>query len=274
MKQLIKADFRRVLRDKLLLVMGILAVVFSLFTSLIYGIFLSDLSVTGVPMVDGLVSGKGQFFASFQMGNNLGLIAPVLLAIVLCKDFSYGTVRNKIIAGKRRSAIFASLFVVCATVFIAVMLLHACLNLGLSLIFFGYQSTPFTWADLGYFLVSLLFELLVLLFVSALVSYLCATKKNVGLVIVLYVAVAFALVLVGTLMQMIVSILEVTGGNEQVIDILRFIDRINVGSAYAYIGTGTAYSLTDVLYLTVPPIAAIVGLLGLGLWKFKRRDLK
>ena len=274
MKSLLKADFKRVLKDKLLLVMGILAVAFAAFTPVLYAVMFSTMDMADDPMISSFISGKVQFFASFSMGNNLGLIAPVLLGIALCKDFSFGTVRNKIISGKSRSAIFLSLFVTCATVLIAVMLLHAFLTLGISLIFFDYQPTAFTVADFWYFLASLAFEILVLLWVAALLSYLCACMKNVGLVIVLYIAVAFALVIVGSVVQVALTILETSGGSETLTDVLYFFNRINVGNAASYIGMATSYTLEDVLYLTLPAGVGILGFLGLGLGIFNKKDLK
>ena len=276
MRSLLKADFRRIFRDKLLLVMGILAVVFAAITPLLYALIFSGTMEDGMAadMLSGLVSAKTQFFSSFSMGNNLGLIAPVLLAIALCKDFSFGTVRNKIIAGKSRSAIFMSLFVTCSVVLVSVMLLHAFITLGVSLIFFDYQATAFTLADFWYFLESLLFEILVLLFVSAMLSWLCAKAKNVGLVIVLYIAFVFILVLAGSIIQVVIAVMEASGGSQRTIDILRFIDRINVCNSAAYIGMGTGYNWKDVLYLTIPAITGILGFVGLGLWKFNKKDLK
>lgn len=271
---LLKADFRRIFKDKLLMVMGILAVVFALITPLLYVVISGGMGDVGEEIISGFITGKAQFFSSFSLGNNLGLIAPVLLAIALCKDFSFGTVRNKIIAGKSRSAIFLSLFVTCAVVLIAVMLLHAFLTLGISLIFFDYQPTEFTTADFWYFLESLAFEILVLLFIAAILSWLCASMKNVGLVIVLYIAVSFFLVMAGSITQVTLSVLETTGGKESLIDLLRFIDRINVGNAATYIGMGTEYALEDVLYLTIPPAVGILGFTGLGLWSFGKKDLK
>lgn len=274
MGELLRADIKRVLRDKLLMVMGILAVVFALITPLLYAALFSGGDILDDPMFSSLVSGKGLFFASFSLGNNLGLIAPVLLAIVLCKDFSFGTVRNKIIAGKRRSAIFLSLFLTCALVLICVILLNAFLSLGVSLLFFDYQPGPFLWADFWYFLESLAFELLVLLFVAAMLSWLCTCMKNVGVAIVLYVAFSFLLVMVGSIIQMIVSVLELTGTNQQLVDALLVIDRLNVGSAVNYIGRGTAYTTEDVLYLILSPLVGILGFLGLGLAGFCKKDLK
>ena len=274
MKGLLKADFKRVFKDKLLIVMAILAVVFALITPLLYALLFSGTDEMVSGMVSGLVSAKANFFSSFSVGNNLGLIAPVLLAIALCKDFSYGTVRNKIIAGKSRSAIFLSLFITCSVIFVAVMLLHAFVTLGVSLIFFDYQQGDFTVSDFWYFMESLALDILTLLFVAAMLSWLCACMKNVGLVIVLYIAISFVLVLAGSIMQMVAMVMETVGGNEKTISVLKFLDRINVGSAVTYIGTGTKYTLEDILYLTLPSTVGLLGFLGLGLWRFNRKDLK
>lgn len=274
MTELLRADLKRVLKDKLLMVMGILAVVFALITPLLYAAIFSTDGMLDDPMFASLVSAKSQFFQSFSMTNNLGLIAPVLLAIVLCKDFSFGTVRNKIIAGKRRSAIYLSLFGVCALVLTAVMLLSAFISLGVSLLFFDYQPTSFTFADFGYFMASLAFEVLVLLFMAALLSWLCACMRNVGTAIVLYVAITFILVLVGSIVQMVCGVLEISGNNPALVDTLMVIDRLNVGRAVAYIGAGTSYTWKDVLYLTLPPLAGILGFTGLGLIGFGKKDLK
>lgn len=274
MRELFRADLKRVLKDKLLIVMGILAVVFALITPLLYAAIFSMDGLIDDPLLASLVSAKSQFFQSFSMTNNLGLIAPVLLAIVLCKDFSFGTVRNKIIAGKSRTSIYLSLFAVCALVLSAVMLLSAFLSLGVSLIFFDYQPTPFTFADFGYFMASLGFQLLVLLFMAALLSLLCGCTKNVGAAIVLYVAITFLLVLVGSIVQAICAVLQLTGINPKLVDVLLVLDRLNVGRAVAYIGAGTSYTWEDVLYLLLPPLAGILGFTGFGLLRFRRKNLK
>ena len=256
--------------------MCILAVVFAAMTPLLYALMFSGIGMEDTSAITSLlsVSGKTQFFASFSISNNLGLIAPVLLAIVLCKDFSFGTVRNKIISGKSRISVYLSLFITCATVLITVMVIHAFLTLGISLIFFEYQSTPFTLSDFWYFIESLAFEILVLLWITALLSYLCTCMKNVGLVIVLYIAVSLVLVIAGSIVQVVLSVLEATDTNETLTNILSFIDRINVGTAVTYIGTGTKYAIKDVLYLTISPIVGILFFTGMGIWQFSNKDLK
>ena len=275
MRGLLKADFKRVFKDKLLLIMGILAVVFALITPLLYALLLSGESGEAMGILTGgYTQAKSQFFGSFAIGNNLGLIAPVLLAIALCKDFSYGTVRNKVISGKSRTQIFMSLFITCSVVFVGVMLLHGFVTLGVSLIFFDYQATAFTISDFWYFLESLALDILTLLFVSAMLSWLCACMKNVGLVIVLYIAISFILTLAGSIISIVLLFMQTTGGKESTISVLEFISKINVANAATYIGAGTEYTAKDLLYLILPSTVGVVGFLSLGLWKFNKKDLK
>lgn len=274
MKNLLRTDFKRIWKDKLLLVMGILAVVFALSTPLLYALLFSGLDMEDGGLLSSMLPAKNQFFASFSIGNNLGLLAPILLAIALCKDFSYGTVRNKIIAGNSRRSVFLSLFITCATILIGVILLHAFITLGVSLIFFPYQATPFTAGDFVYFLVSLGFDILMLLWVAALLSFLCVSMKNVGLVVVLYIAINFILVIVGSVVTVVIPILEQFDGNESLVNILHIVDRINVANAPAHIGMGRSYTLEDVLYLTIPATVGILGFIGLGIRCFNKKDLK
>ena len=98
--------------------------------------------------------------------------------------------------------------------------------------------------------------------------------KNVGLVIVLYLAIAMALVLAGSILQTIISVLQLSPGNEKLLSVLEFFNRINIGSASLYIGVGTSYSLKDVLYLVISPVVGIGFFLGYGLLKFNKKDLK
>ena len=274
MVELLKTDLKRVFKDKLLFVMGILAVVFALLTPLLYAVIFSVGNLSSEPMFASLMYSKGHFFEVFSMTSDMGLIVPVLLAIVLCKDFSHGTVRNKIIAGKHRSSIFLSMFITCALVLVSVIMLSAFLSLGISLIFFDYQATPFTMADFGYFMASLAFEVLVLLFMAALLSWLCACMKNVGIAIVLYVAFTFGLLIIGSIIQVCTGILQSAGGNDVLLDVLKVLDRINVGMSTMHIGVGNSYTLSDVLYLTLTPLTGILGFLGLGLLTFSKKDMK
>lgn len=274
MINLIKSDYKKFFHDKLFLVVCILAFVFAVTTPLLYLVVLKlagEMDPVTEQMLAGYTNAKGQFFGAFSFGNNLGIIAPLLIGIILYKDFSYGTIRNKIICGHSRTSIFLSLFIVCTTTLFGTLLAHALLTLGVSLPFFEYQSTPFTTADFWYLLESLFFEFLVYLFAATLVSWLCVTMKNLGMVIVMYIATFFGFSTIAGVFQMVAFIPNM---NKQLLDVIDFIQRINVFNSSATIGLGTKYELKDVCYYVITPLLYTSGILLHGIWKFNRKDLK
>ena len=109
MRELLITDLRRIIKDKLFLVACILGVVFAASTPLLYK-GLSLLIGVDNELIGSFANAKSIFFSSFVLGSNFGFVLPILLAIVLCKDFSHGTVRNKIICGKSRTKIFLAMF--------------------------------------------------------------------------------------------------------------------------------------------------------------------
>ncbi len=277
MIRLIKSDFKRIFCDKLFLVVCILAVVFAVIIPLLYVVIFGAMDAIDEmtkELLSGYITAKGQFFGAFSFGNNLGLIAPLLIGIILFKDFSFGTVRNKIISGHSRLSIFLSLFIVCFIALFGIVLAHALLTLAISLPFFDYQSTPFTLSDFWYFLESLLFQFLVYLFAAAFVSNLCVTKKNIGLVIVIYIAIVLGCTMIAGILQGVIMVISAEPKMEKVVEILDFFQRINVFNFSANIGLGSSYKVKDVCYYLITPIVFTLGLLGHGMLTFSRKDLK
>ena len=273
MSKLIRSDLSRVLRDKLFLVACIIGGAFAMFTPLLFKLIFAGLDAGFDGLTASYTSPKSLFFNAFSPGNNFGMIVPILLGIILYKDFTFGTIRNKIISGQSRRNIFLSMFTVCFIVLWSLILVYALLNYLLSLVLFGNNAST-SAADVLYFLASLCFEFLLYLFIAALVSWLCATRRNVGMVIVMYVAILMIFTLVAGIIQICIAVLTLDAGSEQTVKILNFFQRINLFYSYSYIGIGESYTLKDVLYLTLPPILGASGLLGLGLLKFSKKDLK
>ena len=270
MRELFITDLRRLVKDKLFLVACILGAVFALFTPLLYaGISLA--LGEEAEMFGPLAEAKTLFFSAFQPGGNFGLILPILVAVILCKDFRYGTVRNKIIAGKPRTAVFFSLFLSTATVTCGTMLAHALLSLFASLLFFPYTEAPFTWDSFLYLLVSLVFSLLIYLFLSALITFLAATLKSAGLTVVLYVAVNFFFSILGAVVMVAAMLLD--PADKALQKLLEILQKANLFTA-THVGTGTAYTATDALCVLLPTILGAAACLALGCWLFRRRDLK
>ena len=280
MLKLLKVDFKRVFKDKLFLVVCIIAFVFAVVTPLLYVAIFGSLGVDTDEMnmtLEALgmaINAKSMFFQSFSLGNNLGIVLPVLLAIILCKDFSHGTVRNKIIGGNSRTSIFMSMYSVCFCVLFGVMVLHALLTMLISLIFFPYQSTPFGASDIGYFLLSLLFEALIYTFVAALVSFLCACTKNMGLAIVGYVAIIMIMSVVSSILQFGALFASVDGGSPFMQKAFEFLQDINLFNYGTVIGAGTKYSAREILCYILSPTLSAIGLTLFGIFKFKRKDIK
>ena len=273
MTDLLKVDFKRFFKDKLLIVIAILSVVLGAISPLLTGLLTKPfgdlLSILGMQF-----TAKHQFFSAFSYSNNMGLIAPILIAIVITKDFRYGTVRNKIISGKSRKSIYLSMFTTCATMLFAVMLLSALIAMIVGLMFFPFQDTPFDAAALQHFVLSLALELLFYLFISAILCYLCATAKNLGLVIILYVAIIMLFDIVSVSLQVALTILAYDQSKEIALKIADFIQNINVFSYSTVIGSGTEYETSKLIYMLVTPTVFTSLLILLGIRTFNRKDLK
>ena len=268
MTNLIKTDFKRILKDRLFLILCIIGGAFAVIIPLLYkGLF----SVVGAEEVLAMtMSAKSLFFTAFSPSDNFGLILPILLAIVLCKDFSQGTVRNKLICGYSRKSIFLSMYITCATVVCSLILCYALINLFVSLTFLDYQATPFTWADFGYLMLSVLFEIIIYLFISALICFFVSFVKNKGLVIVLYVGAMFFFLIFGVVASL--AFIFVDPSN---VVLYKFMEFLTLANPFmSAIGDGTAYMFTEALAIVLPSLVLGVLLVFFGTMIFIKKDLK
>lgn len=276
MRNLIRVDLRRAMKDKIFLVLCILTGVFAVVTPLLYKAIFSLLNIEEMLEMEGMfglsINAKSLFFTSFSPGNNFGLILPIMVAIILCKDFSHGTVRNKIICGKSRRSIFLSMLCTCAILMCGFILAQAILTLLVSLCFFDYQSTKFTIGDLGYLLLSIGLEILVYVFISVLLTFFIVSMKNAGTAIVMYFVVNFVLLIIGGITQTAAMLSDTTSGISY--EILEFFNQANVFTS-TVIGSGTSYGAKELLlYVLFPNVALISLFTFLGYTVFKKKDLK
>ncbi len=271
MINLYKTDLKRIFKDKLFLVACIVGGVFALLNPVMNKLIANLMG----EMDEGLLiamgmSAKTMFFNAFAPGDNFGLIAPVLIAIILCKDFNFGTIRNKIISGKSRTAIFLSLFLACFTVLCILLFAHAILTLGVSLIFFDYQAAPFTAQDFGYLMASCALELLVILFVSAMVAFLCVSLKNTGLTIVVYVAFSFVFTIIGAVVMTALPFID--PAKEWLVKLLEFFSNANIFTG-GYIGVAE-YEAVGLLSVILVALFGTAIFTALGIVIFRKKDLK
>ena len=270
MRNLYVTDLKRILKDKLFMVTCILAGVFAVINPLLNKVLFEALGLG--EMREGIMnmSAKSMLFTALTPGDNLGLIMPILIAIIVCKDFSQGTVRNKIISGKARATIFLSHLLSAATVMCALMLLHALLTLGISLCFFPYQETAFTAADFGYLMASLAFAMLVYVAIAAIVTFIATLAKNMGICILLYLAVALGFSIVGAVFQVAGAFLDPASKGYGAVE---FLNALNIYTS-TLIGTGTTYTAKQVLYILMSPLAITALTTPLGIRLFAKKNLK
>lgn len=266
MRDLLKIDLKRVCKDTLFLVLLILAGVFAFVGPILMKAAFSFINIEEI--AGNFVFAKSMFFDSFSVSSNMGIITPILLTVVICKDVSHGTIRNKIISGHSRTSIYLSRFITLCVYMVGIMLVHALLTLGFSLMFFNYQPKPFEWVDFWYILVSVGFNVLVYLLISALLAFLTVSMKTAGLSIVLYISALFLFIIVG-----VVTNLSVSLSFEEPSKFLLFLDNANAFSS-SIIGAGSSYTTFELLSLTLPNLFFAGAFFSLGLLIFNKRDLK
>ncbi len=268
MRNLYLADLKRILKDKLFMVTCILAGVFAVINPILNKALFELLDLG--ELLNSMINAKTMTFSAFMPGDNLGLIMPILIAIIVSKDFGHGTVRNKILSGKSRNAIFISHMLASATVMCSLMLIHALLTLGVSLCFFPYQETAFTLADFGYLMASFAFEMVLYFAITAIITLIATLASNIGICILLYLAVYFGFSIVGAIFQVAGSFLDPASA---AYDVIEFINAFNIYTS-SLIGAGTTYTLKDVIYILMAPIAVTVCGTLLGIRAFSKKNLK
>lgn len=276
MNKLLKTDLKRILKDKLFIVVCIIGVVLALLSPVLYKVLFTEMGeIEEDPLLSSFVSIKGLFFQSFSISNNFGLIVPILLVIIIFKDFSFGTVRNKIISGHSRVSIFLSMFLSSCIIVTIVIFAHAILTLLISLALFSNTVNEITAKEVGYFISSIGFELIVCIFVAALISFLSVFMKNVGLGIIGYVAIVMGITMLISGVMVAVELLTFDNGDESVIKFLQFILDSNIfyNSSYV-IGMGETYSLKQVLYILLSSIIPTGLLVFLSIIIFNKKDIR
>lgn len=225
MRNLLKADLLRVVKDRLFIALIILCFVLSLMSPILTGFI--TLIVSSKDNTRELVSAASNALMAFTPLNNFGLILTIFMCVILCKDFNNGTIRNKIIAGKSRLAVFASNTITTIIFTTSFMLFGFLLSLGGNLIFFDLGLT--TEKMVQDFWLSIGLSLLGWILISIVVSFFSTIIKNSGLVSVTILGIGFVLVIVSTVISTSISIEKASDNpSEGLIKTLEFFQTINV----------------------------------------------
>ena len=143
MIRLLKADFYRLFKNKLVLIGFIAAAVLPLLLTLVMlaaRTFMTWLGPEYAAQVEALLTARVLISTSFSFSNNFGVILPLFATLVIMSDVSSGGVRNKIIAGHKRHQIYASHFLTILIYSLLSIAIYAAMTAVWSLVFFGTSS--------------------------------------------------------------------------------------------------------------------------------------
>ena len=276
MKNLLITDIKRMVKDKLFLIAVIIGLAFAVTTPFMYkGLILLLDGQAGAELFGSMMSAKSLLGTSFAPMSNYGLILPILLAIVIYKDFSYGTIRNKIISGKSRTSIYLSLFISSAILMFICILGYTLIQFGLSSLLLEYSPTVKFVEDIPFILLTLLFGTLCYLFITASIVFLCTVLKNVGLAIVLHFGIVVLLTVLATIFNFAYTAIEAMDGNKILIWLFDVLSNINIYyHLNLVIGYVETYTTANIIYIIADSLVFTGLITLLGILIFNKKDLK
>ena len=112
MLNIIRASLFKLFRDRTFIVTAIIGVVLAAFMLGIYALidhFIDTSSEGGVRHL--LLTGENFYLSALTPGTSFGIMVPINLIVFTVGEFTYGTIRNKIIAGLSKTKIYFGLFI-------------------------------------------------------------------------------------------------------------------------------------------------------------------
>lgn len=271
MRNLLGSDLTRFRKDKLFIWILLLAVIFAILIPLTQWLPLRNMDAAEMSAAGfGL---KNIFFYVIDINGYLCSIVPILIAVILFKDFSQGTIRNKLIAGTSRTSVFFSTYLTALIWLVCITMLHVFIALGLGLLLAPAQKFTFVWKDFGYLLGSVGLALNLYLFVAALIAYICVSSKNICSVVLKYLGLPVLFTLVLGLIVLAITSLN-TSNNSILNNIGDFLENINIYQYSAVIGKTCSYETKELIYMIATPPALSALLMLLGWNKLRRKNIK
>ena len=270
MFNLLRADFYRVLRTKIVYISLIIAVVLPAFIATVTGLTemaARSLYPEGMEPVTGI--GDSLLAQTFSPVMSFSYIFAVFPVIVIMMDFGNGTLRNKVIHGYTRHQIYAAHFIVSLTHIAAITLIFAATNV-IGAIALGISDVPNEL--ISTYVLYYLIGFLGVVMVASLGCCLALSLGNAGAIVITVLGTLF-LTYLGSIIGLILQLNEVTGMEHFLCCFPSYF---------------TEQLSSSVLYSTEAPnidpmnaVEAVLGVLGLsggfyalGTFVFSKRDFK
>lgn len=140
MNKLIKSSLYKLLRDWTFKVTLILGAALAVFMCSLY--FLIDLAAGdgSLEAIGTTCYGYSFYISSLSPTQNFGLAVPINLIIFTIGEFNCGTIRNKIIAGNKKTSIYLSLVLTGIIFTLSLMIIYFALSVGLSSLIGGFNG--------------------------------------------------------------------------------------------------------------------------------------
>ncbi len=193
MIRLLKADFYRLFKNRLVLIGFIAAAVLPLFLCAIVLLVRFLFGLIGesyATEAEAMLNARVIISTSFSFSNNFGIILPLFATLVIMSDISSGGIRNKIIAGHKRHEIYFSHFMTTLVYCLLSIAIYAAMTALWAILFLGPNSIS------GAYVVSYVYFYLLgfagYIFVASITTSMSLMTLNTPAAIVLTLALCFA----------------------------------------------------------------------------------
>lgn len=140
MNKLIKSSLYKLIRDWTFKITLIIGAILALFMCLIYlGIDIISGNFT-TECIGDMCNGFTFYTSALSPTQNFGLTVPINLIVFTIGEFSCGTIRNKIIAGNKKSSIYLSLIITGIIFTLSLMFIYYALSVGIASAIGGFKG--------------------------------------------------------------------------------------------------------------------------------------
>ncbi|MBR6322889.1 MAG: hypothetical protein IKR59_08470 [Lachnospiraceae bacterium] len=203
MSKLMKADIYRMVKSRLTLVALIMVLAFPVLMVLMY-LGIQAIAGVGDEMEEAvtLFTANSLIGSIYSMTNNVGLVIPAFAGILVCSDYTNGTLRNKVIAGNRRTQIYLSHLIVSILFCVVMITIYAAMTTGLALIFFDFakdESENFG-REVLYFVLN---GTMSFVFVSTVTTFFAMVLRNIAPTIIFTIVFTIALMAITSVVSLL-----------------------------------------------------------------------
>ncbi len=124
------------------------------------------------------LTGESTFLTSFSLSNGFGLTIPINLIIFTVGEFSFGTVRNKIIAGFSKGKIYAGLFLTGLVFTFLLVTTYVGVSLAIATSVGGFNGAKIGGAS--FILTYIAFAIVTYLFTTSFAIFIASSIRGVG----------------------------------------------------------------------------------------------